>query len=154
MDNVDVYIDKIKVKDNILINNKLLAIEESKNLRIFDYPVIYILYKLEKEVYIGETTQIRTRLKSHSKEKSKYDDALLIYHEMFNQSATYNIETNLINYFLADQKYKIDNLSQTTQKITHNYFNKESLSKYRSDTKVSGFFIWQTGRFILSAKKV
>lgn len=125
MENLEVYIDSIKVKDNILIDNKILNIEETNGLRVLDYPVLYILYRLGKEVYIGETTQIRTRLKSHSKEKAKYEEALLIYHEMFNQSATYNIETNLINYFLADQKYKIDNMSQTSQKVTHNYFNKE-----------------------------
>ena len=53
----------------------------------------------------------------------------LITHEKFNQSATYNIETKLINYFLADERYNLQNKSQTANSVTHNYFGKRFLMK-------------------------
>lgn len=130
MENSRAFITEVKVKDTNLLKDQLNEIRNSTSLKVLDYPVIYILYRKDREVYIGETTQIRIRLKSHATNKKKYEDALLIYHEMFNQSVTYNLETNLINFFLGDQKYLIDNISQTSQKYTHNYFQKEYFDKY------------------------
>lgn len=49
----------------------------------------------------------------------------LIHHVEFNRSATFHLETKLINYFLGDQKYKLQNKSQTVNNISHNYFNKK-----------------------------
>lgn len=56
--------------------------------------------------------------------KKSLDKAVIISHDHFNQSATYNIETKLINYFIADQKYELLNKSQTTSSVTHNYYDK------------------------------
>jgi len=92
------------------------------------YPVVYILYndKKKPEAYIGQTVQIERRMQDHLKnsQRKKLSDALVIGHEMFNQSATYNIETNLINHFIGDEKYQIQNISQTTNNQMHAYFNK------------------------------
>src|SRR5699024_7872593 len=93
------------------------TIKDLKSMDYNNYPVVYILHNNSKKLkaYIGETVQIRNRLNNHFKDKSKtMDKAVIISHNHFNQSATYNIETNLINYFIADQKYELLNKSQTT----------------------------------------
>lgn len=59
----------------------------------------------------------------NSKRKS-LKKVLLIGHEKFNQSATYNIETNLINHFIGDEKFQLQNVSQTRQVYMHQYYEK------------------------------
>lgn len=98
---------------------------KASNKNLFDYPVNYILFN-DKSMYIGESTQVKTRLKSHLDNPSRksLENVLIFYEEKFNQSATFNIETNLINYMIADSRYKLQNVSQTKQKVSHNYYNK------------------------------
>ncbi|MEY8752895.1 DUF2075 domain-containing protein [Alkalicoccobacillus gibsonii] len=93
-----------------------------------NYPIVYILYNENSRptAYIGQTVQAVRRLKSHlsnSKRKS-LTHSILIGHDKFNQSATYNIESNLINYFIADNQFKLQNLSQTNTKVMHDYYEK------------------------------
>ncbi|MFC6292307.1 endonuclease [Macrococcus epidermidis] len=92
------------------------------------YPIVYILNNnsANPEAYIGQTVQVKSRMKNHlkNKDRKKLDKMILIGHDKFNQSATYDIETNLINHFIADEKYKLQNKSQTAQQITHNYYDK------------------------------
>lgn len=92
---------------------------------IVDYPTVYLLNN-QKEVYIGETVALKNRIKQHLKNPARKQlvDVRVFSHQAFNQSATYNIETKLINYFLADEKYLLQNKSQTAQSVTHNYYNK------------------------------
>ncbi|ULG71498.1 DUF2075 domain-containing protein [Macrococcus brunensis] len=94
------------------------------------YPIVYILNDSEPKptAYIGQTVQVKNRMANHLKnpERKKLDKMILIGHEKFNQSATYNIETNLINYFIADNHYKLQNRSQISQMATHNYYEKET----------------------------
>lgn len=98
-----------------------------------DYPIIYILHK-QTEAYIGESVNAFNRLHSHrlnrhnkinSKNRHDFEKITLIKHEKFNQSATFNLETKLINYFLGEEKYKLRNVSQTTSSVVHNYYEKE-----------------------------
>lgn len=91
-----------------------------------DYPVVYFLNN-ETTVYIGETVAVRNRMRDHlnNRERNALNKMSLIIHEKFNQSATYNIETKLINYFLADERYKLQNKSQTAKSVTHNYYDKQ-----------------------------
>ena len=90
-----------------------------------DYPVVYFLNN-NTLAYIGETVAVRSRMKNHlnNPERKSLDKMTLIIHEKFNRSATYNIETKLINYFLADERYKLQNKSQTSDSISHNYYDK------------------------------
>ena len=45
--------------------------------------------------------------------------------EAFHKSATYGIESKLISCLLADGKYELQNLRQTSESFTmHNYFEK------------------------------
>ncbi|MBM7610146.1 DUF2075 family protein/adenylate kinase [Lysinibacillus composti] len=95
------------------------------NESYLNYPVIYILNG-SKEAYIGETVYFKKRMRSHikNKERKSLEYMHLIKHEEFNRSATFHLETKLINYFLGDEKYKLQNKSKTTNDFTHNYFNK------------------------------
>src|SRR5699024_4420325 len=117
---------------NLPFNKK--NIDQIKGMDYNNFPIVYILHNAGKRnAYIGQSVQMKNRMQSHLKDPAKtgLDRMLIIGHEMFNQSATYNIETNLINYFIADNKYKLKNISQTTQSMTHNYYN-----KYRYDNEI------------------
>ncbi|MGV3263513.1 DUF2075 domain-containing protein [Cytobacillus pseudoceanisediminis] len=91
-----------------------------------DYPVVYFLNN-DTTVYIGETVAVRNRMRDHLNniERKSLMKMSLIIHEKFNRSATYNIETKLINYFLADERYKLQNKSQTVNSVMHNYYEKK-----------------------------
>lgn len=92
-----------------------------------NYPVIYILNG-DKEAYIGETVHFKKRIKQHLKlkptERKQLSQIHLINHDKFNRSATFHLETKLINYFLGDEKYTLQNKSKTANDFTHNYYNK------------------------------
>ncbi|WP_298468935.1 DUF2075 domain-containing protein [uncultured Psychrobacillus sp.] len=88
-----------------------------------NYPVIYILNG-NKEAYIGETVYFKNRMKAHLKTRKSLDRINLIRHEQFNRSATFHLETKLINYFLGDEKFTLQNKSKTASDFTHNYYNK------------------------------
>lgn len=88
-----------------------------------NYPVIYVLNG-NKEAYIGETVYFKNRMKAHLKTRKNIDQINLIKHDKFNRSATFHLETKLINYFLGDEKYILQNKSKTANDFTHNYFNK------------------------------
>lgn len=103
---------------------------EVKTKYLDKYPVVYMLYNQNQKkpsAYIGQTVQLDRRMKAHRKDKTrnKLTDTLVIGHKEFNQSATYNIETNLINHFIGDEKYKLQNVSQTATKQMHSYFKKD-----------------------------
>ncbi|WP_332651786.1 DUF2075 domain-containing protein [Lysinibacillus sp. 54212] len=91
--------------------------------QFLNYPVIYILNG-NKEAYIGETVYFKNRMKAHIKDRKNLDRINLINHEQFNRSATFHLETKLINYFLGDEKYTLQNKSKTANDFTHNYYNK------------------------------
>ncbi|GAA0136166.1 hypothetical protein YSY43_30070 [Paenibacillus sp. YSY-4.3] len=99
-----------------------------KALHLNNYPIVYILYNDKKRpaAYIGQTVQASRRLKNHIEDKRRkvLNRSIMIWHEKFNQSATYNIESNLINYFIADNNYQLQNVSQTRSRVMHNYYQK------------------------------
>ncbi|MBM7541185.1 DUF2075 domain-containing protein [Amphibacillus cookii] len=104
------------------------AMDTIKGTFIDDYPVVYIIYNNDQKpmAYIGQTVHAKQRIQQHLKDqqRKKLNATLIIGYQKFNQSATYNIETNLINYFIADSKYQLQNMSQTTNSQVHNYFDK------------------------------
>ncbi|MFD2114290.1 DUF2075 domain-containing protein [Paenibacillus yanchengensis] len=102
------------------------AIRQVDNIEAYtNYPVVYILNN-KKEAYIGETVYFKKRMRTHitNKDRKKLDTMHLIKHDKFNQSATFHLETKLINYFLGDEKYTLQNKSKLASDFTHNYFNK------------------------------
>lgn len=98
---------------------------------INQYPIVYILFNRNKKkrplAYIGQTVQMNKRMKQHLQDSKRKDikQVLLIGHKKFNQSATYNIETNLINHFIGDEQFQLQNVSQTRQVQTHQYYQKD-----------------------------
>ncbi|WP_252100534.1 DUF2075 domain-containing protein [Exiguobacterium sp. SH31] len=115
--------DEKGLKD--FVEKNLDEIERSADY--LNYPVIYILNG-QKEAYIGETVHFQKRMKQHLKlkqaERKNVDQINLVKHETFNRSATFHLETKLINYFLGDEKYTLQNKSKTASDFTHNYHNK------------------------------
>lgn len=122
---------------NIVIEKLRFSKDEVDNFNkteLLDYPVLYLLEKTGKpnkadivgQMYIGESTQVKVRLKAHLKnpERKFFTRTTVIGNEYFNKSATLNIETNLINSFIGDGRYVLQNISQTRQKVMHNYYNK------------------------------
>ncbi|MCY8215665.1 DUF2075 domain-containing protein [Bacillus haynesii] len=99
-----------------------------KAMHLNNYPIVYILYNEKKKptAYIGQTVQAARRLKNHidDNRRKSLNRFILIGHEKFHQSATYNIESNLINYFIADNRYQLQNVSQTRSREMHNYYQK------------------------------
>ncbi|AEV95882.1 DUF2075 domain-containing protein [Pediococcus claussenii] len=105
-------------------------LDKSEDRFIKDFPVLYILYKrFRKEAYIGETTSVYKRTRQHLNNKREKDlfkrfkTMTILGHEKFNKSATVNLETDLINYFLGDG-YSLKNTKQTRMTITSDYYHK------------------------------
>lgn len=108
--------DLFDAKGEMNMNSKLIQIKkfEKEPIQEIDsayfnnYPIVYILYNDTKRpaAYIGQTVHLQRRMKQHlsdTKRKS-LKTALFIGNEKFNQSATYNVETNLINFFYCREK--------------------------------------------------
>ncbi|MHC8950388.1 DNA/RNA helicase domain-containing protein [Sphingobacterium hungaricum] len=76
------------------------------------WPLVYFLSEEKnREAYVGETTDLITRMKTHikSERKNKLVSLHLIFSDLFNKSATLDIESNLIKYLSADGYYKLQN---------------------------------------------
>ncbi|MHA8050201.1 DNA/RNA helicase domain-containing protein [Aquirufa sp. ROCK-SH2] len=76
------------------------------------WPLVYLLNDQQsKYAYVGETTDVIKRLKAHSKteNKKKLTSVNLITSNLFNKSATLDIEANLIRYINADGQFNLNN---------------------------------------------
>lgn len=93
-----------------------------ENLDILDYPVVYILYN-NNEIYIGESSDIKNRLLTHSKsdQNNKLKNRLVIFSPFFNKSVALGLETFLLKNIISDKR-KISNTNLITSK--HKYYNK------------------------------
>lgn len=74
------------------------------------WPVVYFLQN-QKEAYVGETTDMVTRMKAHLKTEKKQGlkSVSFILSDLFNKSATLDIESNLIRYIAADEQFSLQN---------------------------------------------
>lgn len=76
------------------------------------WPLVYFLNDQQtKYAYVGETTDVVKRMKAHSKTQDKKDLTAvnLITSDLFNKSATLDVESNLIRYINADGQYQLKN---------------------------------------------
>ncbi len=105
----------------------LVAINQNhyaKNL----WPMVYILSDgVKKRAYIGESTDVCTRIGTHLKnsQKNKLKAVHLISCEKFNKSAALDIESNLIRYMAADGQF--DLINGNLGLANHNYYQKSEL---------------------------
>ncbi|NLW15898.1 MAG: Flp pilus assembly complex ATPase component TadA [Erysipelothrix sp.] len=98
------------------------------------WPVVYYI-KDDKEIYIGETVdafnRTRTHLNSKDKNRVKLREITIISNDLFNKSATLDIESNLIEYLNADNEYKIQNLNKGIS--GHNYYQRSTYNQLLQD---------------------
>jgi hypothetical protein len=94
-----------------------------------DWPVVYVLHN-EREVYVGETVNAKSRFSQHKAGPRRLlKNALVIFHNEFNKSACLNFETELIGILSADEGLrKVVNISGGQER--HNFFNKENYQSY------------------------
>lgn len=89
------------------------------------WPLVYLISdEQKKEIYIGETTDALARMSNHlnNTQRNNLADLRLITCELFNKSATLDIESNLIKYISGDGKYKLQNGNAGLAR--HNYYQK------------------------------
>lgn len=97
-----------------------------------NWPVVYI-QENEKEMYIGQTTNVYSRSKQHYEDsnRARLKRIHVITDEEFNMSSAYDFESLLIQYVSADGKYKLQNGNGGL--VNHNYYEKEKyLAKLES----------------------
>lgn len=90
------------------------------------WPIVYILSDGEiSEAYVGETTDVISRMSTHQKTKARkrLTSVHLIESEKFNKSATLDIEANLIRYIAGDGRFQLQNGNLGI--ANHNYFQKD-----------------------------
>lgn len=76
------------------------------------WPMVYLLKdESTKDAYVGETTDVINRLKTHLKNprKKSLTTVNLLLSDYFNKSATLDLEANLIRYLSADGQYNLMN---------------------------------------------
>lgn len=103
--------ENFKISQYQFDNN--LEKEILENHREFlSWPLVYFLNNQNsRQAYVGETTDVIKRMKSHSKTDNKKDltSVNLIVSKLFNKSATLDVEANLIRYINADGQYNLKN---------------------------------------------
>lgn len=93
-----------------------------------NWPVVYI-QENGKEMYIGQSTDVYSRSRQHidRPDRARLDKIHVITDEEFNISANYDFESLLIQYFIADGRFKLQNGNGGL--MNHNYFDRE---KYKA----------------------
>lgn len=75
-----------------------------------NWPMLYILEN-GKQAYIGESNHVKNRMSQHhnSVDKRIFDKVHFIYSSQFNQSVTFDYESKLIQYIVADELFEVRN---------------------------------------------
>ena len=75
-----------------------------------NWPMLYILEN-GKQAYIGKSNHVKNRMSQHhsSIDKRIFDKVHFIYSSKFNQSVTFDYESKLIQYIVADELYEVRN---------------------------------------------
>jgi len=75
-----------------------------------NWPMLYILEN-GHQAYIGESNHVKTRMTQHAtnEEKRIFNKVHFIYSKLFNQSVTFDYESKLIQYIVADELFTVTN---------------------------------------------
>lgn len=97
-----------------------------------NWPVVYMLNG-RSEIYVGETINAVTRLRQHlaSRSHEPLDQIQIVINRTFNKSACLDLESHLIRYFAADEKFKVLNGNGGISDA--DYYERD---RYRADFKV------------------
>ena len=94
-----------------------------------NWPVVYQI-RNNSEIYIGETTNLKSRMKQHldNDEKASLRNGVfnVVFDETFNKSVALDLESYLIQYFSGDGKLKV--LNRNDGMCDRDYYNR---SRYR-----------------------
>lgn len=102
--------------------------EELKKLKEYkygyDWPITYII-RNEKDAYIGESTNAYKRMTEHirDRKRKKLKVVNIIANNKFNLSTTKDIESKLIRYMSADEKYSLQNKNEGL--VERSYYDKK-----------------------------
>lgn len=89
-----------------------------------NWPMLYILENGTK-AYIGESNHAKTRMTQHAtnEEKKIFNKVHFIYSQYFNQSVTFDYESKLIQYIVADELFEVTNKNSGI--ADKQYYNKK-----------------------------
>lgn len=107
--------------------------EKLKNTKYgSNWPVVYIINN-DKEAYVGETTDVSIRSNQHlaNEVRRKLKNINIISDDTFNKSSILDLESFLIKYMSADEKYLLQNGNGGLK--NHNYYQKEMYEKKFSE---------------------
>ncbi|HFK1549674.1 TPA: DNA/RNA helicase domain-containing protein [Bacillus albus] len=91
-----------------------------KDFEIDRVPVVYI-QRDKKNLYVGKSTDIYERFVAHLCDESKtFNEVIVIKSELFNESSIKHIETLLIEYLSADDKFNLLNKVRGQKIHTYN----------------------------------
>lgn len=93
-----------------------------------NWPVVYIINNKE-EAYVGETTDASIRTNQHlaNDVRKSLNKINIIADETFNKSSILDLESFLIKYMSADNKFKLQNSNRGL--LNHNYYQREMYEK-------------------------
>ena len=94
-----------------------------------NWPVVYQIYDNAK-LYVGETTCLQSRMLEHldNTEKAQMTKFSVVFDKTYNKSVTLDLESQLIQWFSGDGKYKM--LNRNDGIASHKYYDRD---KYRQD---------------------
>ena len=97
------------------------------NPRHTNWPVVYTIFN-DRSIYVGETTSAANRLRQHlaNPQKSHLVHARVVLDDTFNTSVCLDLESQLIAYFAADDKFEV--LNSNAGMSNSDYFDRD---KYR-----------------------
>jgi len=110
-----------------------------------NWPIVYLLDD-NKYIYVGETYNLISRMRQHKEnpEKRIFKRVHVVYDNEFNKSATLDIESALIRYMSADEKFIVSNKNEGL--VNSNYYQRDLYQKKIVD-------IWSELQKINLAKK-
>ncbi len=110
-----------------------------------NWPVVYQLFN-DSLIYVGETTNLKARMKQHVKipQKQSLTKFSAIYDNTYNKSVVLDLESQLIQWFSGDGKYKM--LNQNIGQFDREYYNRKKYSVHFAD-------VWKLLRDIKVAEK-
>ena len=93
-----------------------------------NWPVVYLINNdrsNRSELYVGETTSAGGRFQQHlnNPERRNLDTIRFVFDDQFNKSAILDIEQTLIQMFMADQKFVLQNRNGG-QSCKHDYYQR------------------------------
>ncbi|VXC10019.1 DUF2075 domain-containing protein [Citricoccus sp. K5] len=114
------------------LNSEGVSAAASKEPRLKNWPAVYILHegrsteshRVAQKIYVGETLKADRRLTQHMQSDAKKDltETRVVLHDMYNKSATLDLEAFLIRMFSGDG-HEIQNRNEGI--VAGQYFARE-----------------------------